>query len=179
MQPKDSLQVRKEMVKMHDEYLEKLGEAMANEKYIEASWLCYAIFEQRTTRILEKVVSACPKNENEDKDKDFASISVRLKCIKHLIDKEYGIFSSLDKTLFSRIQEWCKQRNELTHGLISLDHYKNFEMEFKSLAEDGQNLILPLYDANKMIREWHNSVEVLPMFPEFKCNRKYKCLKEK
>lgn len=85
MQPKDSLQVRKEMVKMHDEYLEKLDEAMANEKYIEASWLCYAIFEQRITRILEKVVSACPKKENE-KNK-FATISVRLECIKHLIDK--------------------------------------------------------------------------------------------
>ena len=177
MKPKDSLPIRREMVKMHDEYLAKLNEAMINAKYIEATWLCYAIFEQRIIRILEKVISSCPKKEKIDNKP--SSISVRLSCIINLIEKEYDVFSELDKSVFCGIQKWCKKRNELTHGLISLDHYQNFELEFKRLAEEGQNLVLPLYDASKIIREWHNSVESLPEFPGVTCNRKYKCLKEK
>lgn len=46
MKQRESYEIRLEMARMHDTYIEDLHEAMKEARYVEASWLCYAIIEQ-------------------------------------------------------------------------------------------------------------------------------------
>lgn len=39
------------MAEMHEEFIERMSEAYDNQYYVEAVWYCYAIFEQRISRL--------------------------------------------------------------------------------------------------------------------------------
>lgn len=170
----ENLKTRKEMVKMHDEYLKRLDEAINNNRYIEASWLCYAIIEQRVSRLILKNLKNCKKNKRT-KD-NTASIKVRLNCIINLIKKNYNNLGQLDIELFQKIKKWCELRNDLTHDLVSLDKYKCYDDEFKKLASDGYNLIKELYKESSKYRNlWYHADGCLEAFPE-SCKSKQQCI---
>lgn len=177
MKQRESYEIRLEMARMHDTYIEDLHEAMKEARYVEASWLCYAIIEQRVTRLILKHLDNCPL---EKKKKDVpVSISTRLSCIKTLIENEYGGYAQMDKALFEEIEKWCKDRNELVHGLVSLEHYKHYDKEFEKLAKDGTPIVEKLYKEITKFREWYYRDGVFGDFPKFKCMcKKYRCIYE-
>ena len=113
---------------------------MAKKQYTEASWLCYAIFEQRIGRIVEKHIKKCQKGRRSKNEKPV-SITTKLVCLKKLCKQKYGPYADFDKGLLDEIGVWCKQRNDLIHGLISLEHYKKYDKEFKNLATSGAPLV--------------------------------------
>ena len=45
MKGREAYTVRAEMALMHDDFLSRLDRTMKKKQYVEASWLCYAIFE--------------------------------------------------------------------------------------------------------------------------------------
>lgn len=175
MKAAEPLSVRMEMVQMHDKYGQALDDAMKNGRYVEATWLCYAIFEQRINRLIEKHLHKCPK-EPKKKGKP-AAISTRIKCIKKLIEKGYGGYGQLDKKEFERIESWCDRRNKLTHGLVSLEKYQKYDREFKALAQQGYPLVKELYKEGKTFREWWYATDSLEVFPDIKCQCKQQCIK--
>lgn len=175
MKPKEKLEIRKEMVSMHDEYLTRLNSALQAEMYVEAVWLCYSIFEQRITRLIEKHISYCPR-QKKVKGKP-AAISTRIACVQHLIAVEYGGYKSFDSQLLSDILTWCERRNDLVHGLVTLDHYKKYDVEFKQLAHEGEPLVQKLYEEVSKFRKWYYEVNSFDRFPEFYCRcKKQKCI---
>lgn len=173
MNPKESIDVRSEMVSMHNEYIDRLDKAMKYKRYVEASWLCYSLFEQRIKRLILKHITACPK-EKKKKGKD-AAISTRIACLQELIAAEYGGYKNFDSELLPQISKWCERRNDLVHGLVSLEHYKEYDKEFKDLAVDGVPLVKLLYSESARFRKWWYSNSDLPPFPSFSC----KCTKQK
>lgn len=177
MKHKESLEVLTQMARMHDILGERLNIAINNKQYVEVSWLCYAIFEQRIMRIMQKHVTKCPKGKRSKEEKPI-SISTKILCLKKLCKQKYGIYSDFDKELLDKIDNWCKQRNILIHGLVSLEHYKKYDEEFKRLAESGVPLVNQIYVEATRVRDWCNSGKRFGKFPEMKCRCKHRCVCE-
>ena len=176
---KEPYEIRRQMADMHDEFLDRLSHAIDEEAYVEAAWLCYSIFEQRTNRIVEKYISECPKEKRLKKGNPI-KISTKLHCIRKLIEKQYDPFAGFDMELINEIQKWCKARNELVHGLVSLEHYKKYDEEFEMLAKSGAPLVKRMYGEATRIREWYrNENNQMGTFPVFRCKCEKRCIIEK
>ncbi len=175
MKKREPYKTRLEMAKMHDKYLSRLDVAMDGERYVEASWLCYAIFEQRIDRIIRKHIHKCPKSKRTD-NMPPVSISTKIDCLQRLTKQRYGPYADFDKSLLKEIKKWCDSRNELIHGLVSLEHYKQYDTEFAQLAKCGVPLVQRLYQQATLVREWCRG-NSFTKFPESNCKCKYKCIK--
>lgn len=178
MKQKESYLLRCEMAEMHDKFLDNLKSAMEEAQYIEASWLCYAIFEQRIGRIIEKHLVKCPKGRRGRKEKPV-SISTKLLCLEKLCKLKYGPYAEFDKKLLTDISVWCRQRNTLIHGLVSLEHYKKYDKEFENLALSGAPLVAQLYKEATKVCEWcRDKNHQFEKFPEIQCRCKHRCIYE-
>lgn len=157
------------MADMHEEFIERMSEAYDQGFYVESVWYCYAIFEQRISRLISKYIDKCTLFPDRVDEKS-AAISTRIICLKKVINAKYGAFSSFDTKLLDRIGKWCDDRNELVHGLVSLKHYLRYDAEFRKLAEAGVPLVFELYDACTNLRNnWYRAEDVQEAFPVNKC----------
>lgn len=174
----DEFKTRIEMVDMHNTYISNLKKSFNNKNYIEASWICYSIFEQRVNRIIEKNIQYCSKKAK--KKGRPASISARINCIINLIEKKYNGLDNLNKELFNDILKWCDKRNNLVHDLVKLDRYKNYNDEFHDLATNGISLVEKMYEEISKYRKlWYKMPEPITSFPNFDCKCNTKCIYEK
>lgn len=97
--------------------------------------------------------------------------------MQKLIRARYGAFEVFDIDLLDRIMKWCEERNELVHGLISLNHYKKYDEEFKKLAEIGVSLVFELYNEGTTFRNhWYEIDEPKEEFPVKKCRCNKQCI---
>lgn len=135
----------------------------------------YAIFEQRITGIIEKHISKCPKGKR-GKNERPVGINTKFICLKKLTKQKYGPFEAFDGKLLNKVSDWCKKRNELIHDLVRLDRYKEYDREFKELAESGVPLVNEMYKAATEVREWYRSGHTLGRFPEIKCKCSRRCI---
>ena len=177
MKTMESYEVRLEMAHMHESYIERLHKAIGKAQYVEVSWLCYAIFEQRIARIMSKHISKCPKGKRSLKDHPV-SISTKILCLQKLTKLKYGPYQNFDPNLLKEINSWCKKRNDLIHGLVSLEHYKKYDMEFKELATSGVPLVEKLYQEATKVRDWCRDDNSFDKFPEIKCRCGHRCVFE-
>ena len=168
MPKREALDTRIQMARMHDSMVEKLNDAMEKGEFVEASWLCYAIFEQRITRMIQKHLHKCPKQDRSLSAKNVG-IATRLDCIIRLSKQGYGGYSQVDDKVFSKIKKWCRRRNKLVHSLLDINSYKKYDVAFKELAEDGALLVPLVYDEATKIRNWCNEGNSFPRFPSIKC----------
>ena len=177
MKQKEQLQELINMAVMHDEYKQKLYTAVNNKRYVEGVWLCYAIFEQRINRLIQKFIDECPVPPRDD-DKTVA-ITTRIQCIKKLVENKYGGFAGFDSGLLDEILVWCDRRNDLCHALVDLTKYKEYDKLFSDLCNDGVPLVTRLYSEATKIREWYKNNNTWPEFPNSKCRCKNKkCIKQ-
>lgn len=178
MKQRESIEIRKEMVEMHETYLDRLKTAMDTKQFVEATWICYAIYEQRINRIIEKILPKCPI-EAPRTSNNSASISTRIKCLEKLISKSYGGLAKFDLSLLEDISTWCDDRNSLVHDLVNLDEYKRFDADFEALAKRGVPLVNRIYEEGTKFRRWFVAADSLPAFPvKHKCRcKKEQCIK--
>lgn len=174
MKQRESLEVRKEMVEMHEIYRDRLKVAVDTKQFVEATWICYAIYEQRINRIIEKILPKCPI-EAPRKSNNSASISTRIKCLEQLILNSYGGLAKFDLSLLKDISDWCGERNSLVHNLVNLNEYKRFDADFETLAKQGVSLVDRIYKESTKFRKWFVAADLLPDFPT---NHKCRCQKE-
>ncbi len=170
MKNKETIENRKQMAVMHDSMIDKLDKAMRSKEYVEASWLCYSIFEQRTTRIIMKHIHKCPR-QDRSKEKKNAGIRTRIDCILRLSKQEYGAYKYMNGNVFRKVKQWCDERNKLVHSLLDLDSYQKYDKAFKNLAEEGYSLVPQVYHEATIIRDWclQNS---FTKFPDLRCQCK-------
>ena len=95
-----------------------------------------------------------------------------------LCEKKYGPYAEFDKKLLEDILSWCKRRNDLIHGLVSLEHYRKYDNEFKELAIDGAPLVKRLYEEAAKVREWCRGNHQFEKFPNIKCRCGHRCIYE-
>lgn len=53
---KEGYAIRIQMAEMHEEFINSMYEAYDNHYYVETVWYCYAIFEQRISRLISKYI---------------------------------------------------------------------------------------------------------------------------
>ena len=179
MNPQESYEIRCEMAKMHDAVLTRIEEAYKNDRYIEVCWLCYACFESRVNRVLSKMCSGCTKEKrNENR---HIGIVTKLECYIRLIKNKYPPLEKESIKLLRTVKTWCKARNKLIHGLVSLEYYNDADKKFKELAQEGRQLVSEMYSLGKDVREYYYEASAIPMFDTSvvdKCKLDYKCIRE-
>ena len=179
MEPKENIEVRQEMARMHDDVLKRIDVAYKNKQYIEVCWLCYACFESRVNRSLSKICSGCSKPKRADNK--VVGITTKLDCYVRLIKSKYPPLCGENLDLVRNIKRWCKERNDLIHGLISLEIYNDADRKFRDLARRGVVLVNEMYDLSGEVRMYYYEAEEIPSFDESvttKCGLKSKCIKE-
>ena len=179
MKPKDSAENLLAMVKMHDDVIDRINQAFSDENYIECCWLCYACFESRVNRTMEKLCPGCPKPARTDGR--HIGITTKLDCLNRLRQSSYALFADASLNEITNIKGWCKDRNALIHDLVSLDNYERSNREFKSLAKRGVGLVTRIYSSVSTIRNNYYETEVIPEFNNAvakKCRLKSKCITE-
>lgn len=164
MQAHDSYEDRLKMVEMHDDVLARIDSAIKKKQSIEACWLCYACFESRITRTLEKVSACCSKRNCYQNHR--VGIATRIDCLKRLCNIGYAGTEHFDKQLLGNIRSWCKDRNELVHALVTLNNYSGMDKKFLNLAKRGKPLVEELYKQTTAFRNEYYEIETMPVFPE-------------
>lgn len=149
---------------MHDDVLSRISMAIESKRSIEACWLCYACFESRITRTLEKVSGCCPKRACVQNQK--VGIITRIDCLKRLKKIGYAGAEHFDSQLLGQIKKWCLERNTLVHALITLSNYYDMDDKFLQLAIKGKPLVDQLYFQTTNFRNEYYRIAKLPMFPE-------------
>ena len=174
----ETIEIRKQMAKMHDDMQKKLSEAMEKNEYVEATWLCYAIFEQRVNRMIMKHIHKCPK-QNRPKNKAPVGINTKIVCIIKLIKCAYGAYGLLDIKVFSDIKGWCKRRNALVHALLDINSYQKYDQMFEKLAIEGESLVYRVYKEATKLRDWCNEGNHFQKYPPITCKcEKWRCICE-
>lgn len=171
----ESYEYRCKMAVMHDDFKKRLEKAYNSEQYVEVTWLCYAIFEQRIHRLIKKHINKCPRPKKTNTDP--VSISTKICCIRKLTKVGYGAYSNFDMKLLDEISKWCKSRNSLVHSLLDVSTYRNYDKDFKTLASEGVQLVDRLYEESTKVRDWYY-VENFGKFPDIKCKCTQRCIIE-
>lgn len=175
MNPKEPLDERLKMVKMHDDVMKRIDTAIKKKNCIEACWLCYSCMDNRITRTLEKLSEKCCKRNCYNNPR--VGISSRIACLKRLIKKCYAGTELIESKLLGDIQKWCKTRNTYVHNLITLNNYENIDEKFMTLAKEGKPLVDALYKQMTEFRENYYNLKEMPEFPkdvEQKCQLRKK-----
>ena len=179
MQPRESIEIRRAMAEMHNSVLKRIDLAYKNNQYIEVCWLCYACFESRVNRVLSKICEGCTKEKRTDNR--HIGITTKLNCYVNLIKSNYPPLSKEDYQLMHTVKGWCKERNNLIHGMVSLEYYNDADKKFKHLAERGIALVKRMYSFSTEVRNYFYQADEIPIFDESvikKCRLEKKCLKE-
>lgn len=175
----ENYEIRLKMAEMHDDILLKIKSSYNNKSYVETCWFCYACFENRAERIMEKLNCACSKPKRTSR---HAGIASKLECLKRLIKLNYEMFESSDIDLIANVIGWCKDRNKLTHSLVSLDRYGDSDKEFASLAKKGIVLVNKFYSLSTKVRDYYYKADSLMSLPKEavdKCRLQCKCTYDK
>ena len=179
MKPKESLEIRNKMAEMHTSVLKRIEVAYKNKQFIEVCWLCYACFESRVNRVLVKICSGCSKESRKNNRK--IGITTKLECYVRLIKSGYPPLQGENVDLINTVKGWCKERNDLIHGMVSLEYYNDADRRFESLAKRGKALVDRMYSLGTDVRKYYYMVDEIPLFSEEvvkKCPLYYKCIKE-
>lgn len=171
--------IRLNMVDMHQFFIDKIDDAMAHERYIEASWLIYSCMENRFFRVLEKFKNQCKYCTGKCKERsNRLSISTKIKCVKRLLENNVECISeSFTSKQLEDISSWLADRNKKMHNLLSLETYKNVDTEFKKSATKGRAILDDLYESCTKFRSKFFDPEYIFIFPEAAmekcpCNKK-------
>lgn len=177
MKPKESIETRRKMAEMHQSVLDRINSSYEEKKYIEVCWLCYACFESRVNRVLDKICIGCTKKARTQKR--YIGIGTKLECYVRLIKNNYPPLQKEDLNLLRTVKGWCKERNTLIHGMVSLDYYNDADKQFQSLAKRGVTLVQRMYALGTDVRDYYYQAETIPPFDEKTlqaCKLEYKCL---
>ncbi len=173
MQPEE---IREQELPERPKYKKRLEKAINEARYVEATWLCHALMNQRVNRLIEGYLSACPKKPRFSPSE--APLATRIACVQGLIEADYGALAQYDPTLLAQVKQWCDQRAQLVHDLTRLDRYEGIDDVIEGMARNGFELCKRLGNENKKVREWMREAEQLPAFPQgCGCEAKQRCIK--
>lgn len=163
MKPKETLEIRTQMAEMHDDILLRIDSAIKKKQSIEACWLCYACFESRVNRTLEKVSEHCIGRKCYQNPK--VGIKRKIECLKRLKKLNYMGMEVFDNQTLGEIVTWCRERDILVHALVTLNNYYGMDKKFLDLAKKGKPLVEAIYSQTTIFRNCYYKLENAPLFP--------------
>lgn len=168
MKSTETKEKRIEMVDMHQFFIERIDAAIKEERYIEASWLIYSCMENRFFRVIQKFKNQCKCCKGKcKKSRNELALKTKIDCIKRLCEENVaGISDSFSLDQLENIRKWVKRRNNLMHDLLSLESYREIDIEFKQASIDGQKLLSDLYSSCTNFRKKFYADDYEFVFPE-------------
>lgn len=153
---------------MHDFFLNKIDDAMENERYIEASWLIYSCFENRYFRTVEKIKADCKYSGGKcKKSRNELALRTKVRCIQRLAEENCTCFSNaFSDELFEETLVWVKKRNDMMHNLLKLEEYQDMDDQFEENAKEGYALLQQTYVACTKFRKLFYAEDYVFKFPE-------------
>ena len=115
------------------------------------------------------------------KDNRNIGITTKLECCVRLIKAKYPPLEKENFEHINTVKGWCVERNNLIHGMVSLEYYNDADRKFENLAKRGRNLVKEMYSMGTNVREYYYQASEIPVFDEniiAKCSLHYKCIKE-
>lgn len=155
-------------VDMHDFFLNKIDDAMENERYIEASWLIYSCFENRYFRTVEKIKADCKYSGGKcKKSSNELALRTKVRCVQRLAEENCTCFrEAFSDELFTETLAWVKKRNGMMHNLLKLEEYQDMDDQFEENAKEGYSLLQKTYDACTIFRKLFYAEDYVFEFPE-------------
>lgn len=122
----------------YEEIIHRLDSALDQGFNLEASWITYALFEDRTTSALAKSGGVLVSKNNS-----FISIEVKLKELKSRSLTHAGLQrAGLINALLDEIIDWKNKRNALMHTLAEVPRpWEDINNDAQNLAIEGREII--------------------------------------
>jgi hypothetical protein len=103
--------------KSYQQLLNRLEEAIDSGFFLEASWIAYAVIEDRICSALSKTAGGLPKDKNGN---SCQMLGAKLKVLEKRMDEDPILCACLEKDdLLKRATHWKDQRNPLMHSMAS------------------------------------------------------------
>ena len=122
----------------YEEGIARIDDALNKEFWLEASWITYAMFEDRCNSLLDKSGGAISNPKSS-----FVSINKKITELQNRASTDQFLkqVSNLP-TLLKELHNWKENRNPIMHNLIDVPEdwiIINFNAE--NLAKDGRDLL--------------------------------------
>ncbi len=150
---------------LYEELIKHMHHAVEEGFFLEASWLSYAIIEDRTKRILE--VSVVPRRRREslaDKTKKLRELAARSGVLAVYLNddvapkKEDG--DALPLALLDELDPWRDDRNRLVHRVAdgTID-YEDAAEQVAKLGRDGAKLAAKFAKIGRQVKKHMKRME--------------------
>ena len=132
----------------YEETFDRLNEALNSDFYLEASWIEYSLFEDRTNSLLDKTGGLLSDPR--------ASIDKKLKELEKRSTTDAGLLHIPEfPDILDEIRKWKNKRNPLMHQMVDLPRkWEDINTDAKNLAESGSTLIRRYSSAAMKLRTW-------------------------
>lgn len=133
----------------YEQGIGRIDEALENEFWLEASWIIYAMFEDRCSSLLEKSGGAIPSKNG------FVSIHRKIEELKARASKNQFLAQVTELPgLLQEVNDWKKDRNTMMHSLVEMPReWSVIDSETKQLAKQGRNLLGRFSSAAMKVRK--------------------------
>jgi hypothetical protein len=122
----------------YKEGIARIDDALDKEFWLEASWITYAMFEDRCNSLLDKSGGPITPPSN-----GFISINRKIKELKNRASTNQllNLVSHLP-SLLQELYDWKEDRNPIMHNLVALPkEWSVINTDTEKLAKDGRELL--------------------------------------
>lgn len=140
--------------------LQKMDAAMAAKYYLEASWIAYAILEDRPVAVLLNTGGATDKNGNA-----VRMLGPKITFIRKRRRRDKLLGANFSRSWLDKLTRWKDRRNKLMHAMANATvSFARIELAAKRLAVAGDPLV---YDACRQMRRLkkHRGKVAIPRKP--------------
>lgn len=137
--------------KSYQELLNRVEKAIDNGFYLEATWIIYAVIEDRVCSALEKSGGL----HQDSNGKPLRMLGSKLTALSKRMDEDPLLRKYLEKDrIIDRVINWKNKRNPLMHSLASeAKSWDAIEQEAKLVALEGKDLAWLLANAVSRFRK--------------------------
>ena len=132
----------------YTEAIARLDKALKESFFLEASWIEYSLFEDRTNSLLEKTGGLLQNPR--------ASIEAKLKELEKRSKTDHGLSHISEfPDILDEVRTWKDSRNPLMHQMVDVPKdWEDIDSDAKVLAENGRRLLGRYSSAAMKLRKW-------------------------
>jgi hypothetical protein len=131
--------------------IERIDKAIKEKFYLEASWIEYAICEDRCDSLLEKTGGLLTPPPGQS----FVSINLKISELKKRCKTDPFLIQVIEfPRILEEVRQWKNRRNPLMHELVkSARDFTDISNDAKALAIDGQDIVRRFSGAAMKVRK--------------------------
>jgi hypothetical protein len=123
--------------KLYESFITRLEAANADEAFLECSWYCYAVLEDRLLSFLRGSGGV-----NYGNGKPIRMMGPKMKELKLRKSHDSLLAAQLTDRLFDRLDKWKDDRNDLMHAMADATlTIEQIDKDAQKLSSEGKKLV--------------------------------------